>query len=126
MSISVAINELEAAMAKYRFAYFLTVTEDGRPHAVAVTPTLSDGELHVEGLGRHTVDNATARSSVSLVWPPALPDDYTLIVDGEAHGSEGSVTLRPTRAVLHRPRRRPGVTPQTSCDSDCVPIATDS
>jgi len=38
------------AAAKYGLAYFLTVTEDGRPHAVAVTPTLAVGELYVEGV----------------------------------------------------------------------------
>lgn len=121
MSIDVAMDQLENAMANYRFAYLLTVTNEGRAHAVAVMPTVSGAHVLLEELGRHSRANAAARPSVSMVWPPAQADDYTLIVDGESSESGEGLAVRPTRAVLHRPHQGSPPSP-TGCDSDCVPL----
>lgn len=121
MSIDVAMDQLADTMANYRFAYLLTVTEDGRAHAVAVTPTVSGAQLVVDELGHRSRDNAAARPSVSLLWPPTQPEDYSLIVDGESSESGAGLTIRPTRAVLHRARQGDGAS-VTGCGSDCVPI----
>lgn len=127
MSIPVALDELRSTCGGYRFAYLMTVGDDGHPHAVAASPTHGDGELVVAGVGRRTASNARARPTVSLVWPPDDLEGYSLIVDGEA-SVEGSgdavrIRVRPTKAVLHRPA--PGPDPTASCTSDCRSVPLD-
>jgi hypothetical protein len=99
-------------------AYVLTVTDDGKPHAVAVTVGWDDDTLTF-GAGRTTMANAAARPDVALLWPPVEPGGYSLIVDGcAAHRQSPSgdgLVVQPIRAVLHRPA--PGGT-----GSDCVNI----
>lgn len=111
MSIPVDLAELADAMAVYRFAYLLSIADDGRPHAVAVVPHLADGALVVGDLGRRSSGNLAARPAATLLWPPADPAGYSLIVDGDAtsvtkdpagDGVRSAVTIAPTRAVLHR------------------------
>ena len=70
MSIPVDLSKLAEAMGRHRFAYLMTASERGAPHAVAVTPVLEGGELVVHETGRRTRDNAQQRPDVALVWPP--------------------------------------------------------
>jgi hypothetical protein len=133
VSIQVQVGELADAMAVYRFAYLVTISDDGRAHVVAVTPRWDGRALIVEGLGRRSAANLAARPAVTLVWPPLEPQGYSLILDGEVSGDaaaaddpEGrtagdaagtgdgaaaAVTIVPGRAVLHRPA--PGVGQET-------------
>lgn len=126
MSIPVAIEALRTEAERYPFAYFLTVGDDGRSHAVAVQPNWTDaGTLLIGSLGRRTSANATARPNVSLVFPPASIDDYSLIVDGDASVDANTITFAPTNAVLHRPAPAsadPTTDAPSSCGSDCIPI----
>jgi hypothetical protein len=103
MSIAVAIDDLAAAIGGYGWAYLLTVRDDLRPQIVAVTPAW-DGEELVMDVGGGTARNVSARSSISLCYPPVDDGGYSLIVDGVA-AIDGEATLRfaPTGAVLHRP-----------------------
>jgi hypothetical protein len=123
MSIPVDLSKLAEAMARYRFAYLLTSSERGAPHALAVTPVLQGGELVVNKTGRRTRDNAQQRADVALVWPPLSEADYSLIVDGQAVVAGEGLRITPARAVLHRPApsREPAV--PGACGSDCVEIA---
>ncbi|MDQ2883923.1 MAG: hypothetical protein M3Y48_22910 [Actinomycetota bacterium] len=62
-----------------------------------------------------------------MVWPPADPGDYSLIVDGVGSMRDDELAVAPTRAVLHRPAP-PRTTPTgDGCESDCVelPVAAD-
>jgi hypothetical protein len=120
MSTSVDLSELATAVADYRFAYLLSNTAAGPPHAVAVTPTLGAGVLTVEGLGHRTVDNLTASPAVCLLWPPTAVDGYSLIVDCRASLDGEVATLTPERAVLHRPA--PALGADSTCGSDCVDL----
>ncbi|HET8591643.1 MAG TPA: pyridoxamine 5'-phosphate oxidase family protein, partial [Nakamurella sp.] len=86
MSIQVQVGELADAMAVYRFAYLVTISDDGRAHVVAVTPRWDGRALIVEGLGRRSAANLAARPAVTLVWPPLEPQGYSLILDGEVSG----------------------------------------
>ena len=122
MSIPVELSDLAKAMARYRFAYLLTGTDHGAPHAVAVTPALDGATLVVQGVGRRTGRNAQARAEVALVWPPQAAADYSLIVDGTASVAGEQIRITPTRAVLHRPAPAPEPQPQGSCISDCVEL----
>jgi hypothetical protein len=123
MSIPVDIAKLAEVLARYRFAYLLTASEHGAPHAVAVNAVLQGGELIVDETGRRTRDNAVRQPEVALVWPPQSESDYSLIVDGRATVAGGGLRIAPTRAVLHRPTSpRQPATPG-ACGSDCVEIA---
>lgn len=119
MSVKVELGQLEATLRGYGFAYLVTVGEAARAHVLAVSPRLEGGGLVVEGLGRHSQANAGEHPDVTLVWPPAEPGGYSLLVDGSAVVDGSTITVRPTRAVLHRPApdeagRRVG--------SDCVAV----
>lgn len=128
MSIPVPLDGLRAALQERGGgAYLLTVSDDGRPHAVHV-PTQWEGDALAAEVGKRTAANAAARPAVSLVYPLRNPDDYSLIVDGTASvgGDDGRrVVVAPTKAVLHRPAAIPD--PTADCSADCVPLlrATD-
>jgi hypothetical protein len=104
MSIAVALDDLPETLARYRFAYLLTVGDDGRAHIVSAYITVSGGSLIVADTGRRTRANIEARPSITLLWPPADAGDHSLIVDGLATLPDAEfVAVAPTWAVLHRP-----------------------
>jgi hypothetical protein len=124
MSISVELERVQdEAAQRSGIAYLLTVTDDGRPHVIAVSVDW-EGTALVMGAGRGSCRNATARPRVSVLWPPDEPGGYSLIADGHAtvvpnaDGEGGTVTISPTRAVLHRP----GTSADPNCRADCVPL----
>lgn len=123
MSVKVDLAKLAETMADYGFAYLLTVSEDQRPHAVAVQPLMSGDRLIAKGLGDRTLANLAARPEVTLLFPPPEPDGYSLIVDARASGDGRAASLAPARAVLHRPADHPGPTADGSCGNDCVPLS---
>jgi hypothetical protein len=115
MSIRVELDEVRAVAAgQAPFAFLLTVSDDASPHAVAITPAIGTDVIVMEA-GRRSCANASDRPQVSLLWPPARPDDYSLIVDGRASVAGSTVTIVPERAVRHRPAPGGG--------SDCAPVA---
>ncbi len=121
MSTEVSLEQLAETLQSYAYAYLLTVTDQQRAHAVAVTPIITGENLLLGDVGKRTRANLAARPSISLVWPPTETDGYSLIVDGESSTDGGELTVRPTRAVLHRPA--PGfASGPSACGSDCVPI----
>jgi hypothetical protein len=122
MSIPVELSKLAEAMTRYRFAYLLTASEHGAPHALAVTPVLQGGELVVKEAGRRTRDNVQQRPDVALVWPPQSESDYSLIVDGPAVVAGAGLRITPARAVLHRPAPSREPAAPGACGSDCVEI----
>jgi hypothetical protein len=127
MSIEVTLQQLAQTLTRYRFAYLLTVGDDARVHVVAVAATVATDTLLVTDLGQKTLANLAAHPSVTLVWPPADPSDYSLIVDGVGSLRDDELTVTPTRAVLHRPAP-PQITIGGGCESDCVelPVAATS
>jgi len=125
MSIPVPLERLRAAVEERdERAYLLTVSDDGRPHAVH-GPVRWEGDALALEVGRRSAANATARPSVSLLYPMRADGDYSLIVDGTAAlvpGRDGRwLRVTPTRAVLHRPAPAPAPG-ASSCDADCVPL----
>jgi hypothetical protein len=106
--------------------YLLTVSDDLSPHCVAVVVSWIDDELVLE-TGNRTKANAAARPSVSLLWPPTVADGYCLIVDATVTATGGTgqgdntMSVRPIRAVLHRPAAS-GEADPSACGSDCVPL----
>lgn len=102
MSVPVPLDELAARLAEYPWGYLVTVRDDGRAQTVAVPTELVDGTL-VATVGRRTDENATARPNVTLVFPGASGEEFSLIVDGDARVDGDRIAVTPTWAVLHRP-----------------------
>ena len=102
MSVAVALDQLEAKLAEYDWAYVVTVREDRRSHLVAVTPMWREGCL-VAAVGRTTEENVAGQPSITLCFPPRDIEGFSLVVDGEAASADGVLTVRPVSAVLHRP-----------------------
>lgn len=126
MSVKIDLEELARHVAERRFGYLLTVGDDLRPKAVAVTPGVTGEVLAVDGLGPGTRANLTARSDVTLVFPPTEVGGYSLIVDGRATPTDAGARIVAGHAVLHRPAdHAPGgaaAGDATSCGNDCVPL----
>jgi hypothetical protein len=114
VSVPVALDKLRGEVDRFGASpYVITVSDDGRPHAVTVTVAW-DGDRLAAGAGRTTSANAGDRPLVSMLWPPYEPDGYSLIVDGTASIDADRLLLLPARAVLHRPKAGPGM--------DCVTV----
>lgn len=124
MSVKVDLERLAETMADYGFAYLLTVSEDHRPHAVAVQPDLDGGTLTVTGLGNRTRANLAVRPDVTLLFPPRQQGGYSLIVDGRASTEAGGANVVPSHAVLHRPADHATTPTDGSCGNDCLPLST--
>ena len=125
MSIPVPLERLRAAVAERGpNAYVLTVSDDGRPHAVHAPVRWQDDVLAVD-VGRRSAANATVRPAVSLLFSIRTDDDYSLIVDGSAavvsDADAHRLLVTPAKAVLHRPAPAPDPT-TSSCGADCVPL----
>jgi hypothetical protein len=119
MSVKVELDEVRDQVAACRsHAYLLTVTDDGRPHAVSLEVSW-DGDTLVGSAGRRTAANAERSPEVSLLWPLAGRDGFALIVDGTAEvrpvddgdGGGATVAVKPTTAVLHKTPDGPGDEP---------------
>lgn len=123
MSIPVPLDGLRAALAERGGqAYLLTVSDDGRPHAVHV-PVAWQGDMLAAEVGKRSAANAAARPSVSLLYPVRSDGDYSLILDGAARldpQAAQRVLITPLKAILHRPAAHPD--PSASCGADCVAV----
>ena len=122
MSVKVDLDQLAGALADFTFAYLITVGDDYRAHTVAVAPVLSDGVIGVGSIGNTTRKNVGQHDGVTLVWPPSQPGGYTLIVDGLGMLTDDALTVKPTRAVLHRPAAPDAPATNPGCLHDCVPL----
>ena len=59
------------------------------------------------GVGRHSQENVATRPDVTLVFPPSDPSGFSLLVDGAATVDGSTVTVGPSKAILHRPAPGP-------------------
>lgn len=119
--MKVELDELAARLGDYAYAYLVTVGDQGRAHLLAVLPDLAGEALTIGGVGKHSLANVASHPTATLVWPPATPDGFSLIVDGTAEPGPGEseIVVTPTKAILHRPAvdsdgKRTG--------SDCAPL----
>jgi hypothetical protein len=106
VSIPVELDQVrEQVAACGPYAFLLTVTEDGRPHAVSLTVDW-DGDTLVCTPGPRTMANAERAPEVSLLWPVSGRAGFTLFVNGQAEvrgaGDDRKVAVKPTSAVLHK------------------------
>jgi hypothetical protein len=119
----VDLKALGDALVDYPYAYLITVDDEYRVHTVTVEPRLREATLDVGLIGGRTRSNLAHRPDVTLLWPPAEPGGYSLIVDGSAEVTEASdeiahLNVVPTRALLHRDADSPDAA--KGCLHDCV------
>jgi len=115
MSVPVELDDVRTVAAgQAPFAYLLTVGPDAHVHLVACTPDIGADGITCE-VGRTSCRNATDRPGVTLLWPPADPGDYSLIVDGTATVAGSTVRVVAEKAIRHRPAPGGG--------NDCAPVA---
>lgn len=120
MSIKVELGELrEQVAACGPYAFLLTVTEDGRPHAVSLVVQWDGDDLFCTP-GPRTMANAERSPEVSLLWPMSGRDGFALFVNGPAEvrpaGQTKTVVVKPASAVLHK-------TPEGAESAPgCVPV----
>jgi nitroimidazol reductase NimA-like FMN-containing flavoprotein (pyridoxamine 5'-phosphate oxidase superfamily) len=120
LSIKVELEELHDQVAACgSYAFLLTVSDDGRPHAVSLRVAW-DGDALVGAPGPRTLANAERSPEVSLLWPQSGRAGFTLFVNGRAEvradGESSRVAIKPATAVLHK-------TPEGEVDAPgCVPV----
>ena len=101
MSVPVAMDELARRIEEYGVHPFLVTTSaEGRAHVVSTTVAFGDGQLSASA-GQTSRANAAATEVVTVLWP-GVGGPYGLIVDGTARVDAETVSVTPTRAVLHR------------------------
>jgi hypothetical protein len=121
MTVPVGLDQLRAEAAKYGDTpYLLTMSDDGRPHAVSVRVSWDLAELKLPG-GSRSRSNASARPDVTLLWPAVEDGGFSLIVDGSASVEADEMVIRPVSAVLHRSLAASGGSPG---GSECRPVLT--
>lgn len=107
MSIPVALEALAAEVERWGFGYLTTVSDDGRPHLLALRPGVHDAAtpiLRFDAGGGRACRNATARDQVAVMFPPAPHSDgFSLVLDGTATVDGAFVDVAVTSALLHRP-----------------------
>lgn len=112
---------LEVAAGFGTVPMLLTVDEDGRPRASAVSVQW-DGPIATVRAGHRSLANAAARPLVSLLWPAPAGERFALLVDGEASAvtpdaaepgqkAGGIITVTASSGMLHVVAGR-GATPQ--------------
>jgi len=119
MSEKVDLEDLATRLEEFDVAYLVTVGDTARAHVLSVWPELGPGGLVVDGVGRHSQENAAARPDVTLVWPPPSPGGYSLLVDGSATVDGSTITVTPAKAILHRPAAGPD---GRRAGSDCADV----
>ena len=93
-----------AEIDEWGFGYLLTVSDDSRPHLLALRPHVFGDALRFDAGGGRACRNAEARPNVSIVFPPHDGSNgFSLVVDGEASVDGNLIDVRPTSAVLQRP-----------------------
>lgn len=105
MSVAVPLAELAATLESYPWGYLVTVGDDQRARSLAVPTVFADG-CFTMAAGAGSRANVTARPDVTLVFPPASGEQYSLIVDGVARVVDETVVVEASTAVLHRPALR--------------------
>jgi len=103
VSAPVALQELASRVEEFGpHAFLVTTSSDRRPHIVSVTVQF-DGARFSLPAGRTSRANVAESAALTLLWP-AADGPYGLIVDGagDVDGDAETVSVTPTRAVLHR------------------------
>jgi hypothetical protein len=107
VSIRVELDAVAEEVGRWGFGYLTTVSDDGRPHLLALTPTVvgdAPPVLRFDAGGGRACRNAAQRAHVAVMFPPASHSDgFSLVLDGSATVDGSFVDVEVTSALLHRP-----------------------
>lgn len=111
MSVRVEMADLPDQIVARGPGFLLSSVMDSRPHAVHLRfeVAAADGQVELRATaGRTARGNVGQRPAVTVLFPAAEPDDYSLLVDGEARlDGDDHIIITATSAVLHRPAPQP-------------------
>lgn len=108
MSHAVAPADLGTVAKPYGTTPFLLYCSDAgeaRVNHVVATCELGSTEVTVTGFGRGVTRVVEAGSQLSLLWPAAGDETFSLIADGSGtlNNDQTCLTITIDAAVLHRP-----------------------
>lgn len=107
MSMRVELDDLPAEILARGPGFLLSSVMDSRPHAVHLRFEVAAAEGQVElrsPAGRTARGNCSQRPAVTVLFPAAEPDQFSLLVDGEARlDGDEHIVVTAVSAVLHRP-----------------------
>lgn len=103
MSIPVDVARLGEALTDFGSGYLLTVSPRARVKALTVDVRAEGALLLAMGPSPGSGANLAANPAVTLVFPPAQPHGFTLIVDGTGRAVGDDFEITPESAILHRP-----------------------
>jgi hypothetical protein len=107
VSIRVELAAVAEEIGQWGFGYLTTVSDDGRPHLLALRPVVADAcapVLRFDAGGGRACRNVSARAEVVVVFPPSpRSDGFSLVLDGTAAVDGAYVDVTVTSALLHRP-----------------------
>ena len=108
---------LAEAIGERRLAHLVTV--GGGPHVTVVEVRLDGDRLALAGVGSRSTANLRENPAVTLLWQPPAEGERGLIVDGTAEVAGDTVSVTPTKAILHRPALDEAGIP---AGSDCLTV----
>lgn len=108
MSVPVPIDELAGVVRAYgESAYVLVSAAEGPPRVTHSVVEIDEGGAMRASVGRRAAAALAANGTACVLWPATVDQSLSLIVDAALDGpideDGGSVRLRPTGAVRHRP-----------------------
>jgi hypothetical protein len=101
MSIAVSLDQLRDEISSRGDAAFAVTVGEGGPHVVSLRVAW-DGDALVGAAGNRTAANVASRAAITLLWPSARFEEFSLLVDGTATVDGERLRVSPERAVLHR------------------------
>jgi len=124
---SLGVQRVRAEAARYPAAPFLlTVGPGGAPHCSPVEVQWSGDQMIVPAPRRWseypcaTQEEPNAARPVCVLYPPASPSGYALIIDGTTAGAGLTLRVSITQAVLHRRHCAADTSSAAGCGSNCI------
>ncbi len=78
MSKRIELDAVGDEVTRWGFGYLTTVSDDGRPHVIALVPSVADASapvLRFDAGGGRACRNAAQRGDVAVVFPPSDHSD---------------------------------------------------
>ena len=123
MSIKVAIDALEEALADFDSAYLITVGDGGRVKVVSADIAVSGDSVVMRNGSAGTARNLAGNPSVTVLCPPRERHGLALLIDGQGAPDGDGFRITPEHAILHRLAAHSD-DPQAphDCGNDCRPV----
>jgi len=123
------VQRVRAEAARYvATPVLITVDPGGTPHCSLVVIQWSGDQLIVPAPQRWseypcaTQEKPNPVRSVSVLYPPASPGGYALVIDGTAASVGRTLTVSLTGAVLHRRHGATDTFSAAGCGEDCIQL----